>query len=61
MWCPRGGLSAPLFYLSYNNDMETSVKSKLLLYAEDSVLIVSDPDPTVVSNKLKSDLDSCNQ
>ena len=41
--------------------METSVQSKLLLYANDSVLIVSDRDPNVVAQKLKSDLESCNQ
>ena len=41
--------------------MEMSVKSKFLLYADDSVLIFSDQDPNIVSNKLKSDLESCNQ
>ena len=44
---PQGGLLALLLYLCYNNGMETSVKSKLLLYADDSVLIVSHCDPTV--------------
>ena len=58
---PQGSLLAPLLYLCYNNDMETSVQSKLLLYADDSVLIVSDRDPNVVAQKLKSDLESCNQ
>lgn len=58
---PQGSLLAPLLYLCYNNDMEISVKSKLLLYADDSVLIVSDRDPNVISRKLKSDLISCNQ
>ena len=58
---PQGGLLAPLLYLCYNNDMEISVDSKLLLYADDSVLLVSDRDPNIVSKKLKSDLISCNQ
>ena len=37
---PQGGLLAPLLYLCYNNDMELSVKCKLLLYADDSIPIV---------------------
>ena len=41
--------------------MKLSVNSKLLLYADDSVLIVSDRDPNVVTRKLKADLESCNQ
>ena len=61
MRCPTGKPARPLLYLCYNNDMETSVQSKLLLYADDSVLIVSDRDPNVVAQKLKSDLESCNQ
>ena len=58
---PQGGLLAPLLYLCYNNDMELSVNSKLLLYADDSVLIVCDRDPDNIAKKLKSDLESCNQ
>ena len=58
---PQGGLLAPLLYLCYNNDMELSVKSKFFLFADDSVLIVSDRNPNIVSPKLKSDLESCNQ
>ena len=58
---PQGALLASLFHLCYNNDMELSVKSKLLLYADDSVIIFSDQDPNIVSNKFKSDLESFNQ
>ena len=58
---PQGSLLGPLLYLCYSNDMEVSVSCKLLLYADDSVLIVSDRQPNVISNKLSRELSSCNQ
>ena len=58
---PQGGLLAPFLYLCNSNDMEISVDSKLLLYADDSVLLASHRDPNIVSKKLKSDLISCDQ
>ena len=41
--------------------MELSVQNKLLLYADDSVIIAYDRDPKVVADMLGSDLTSCNQ
>ncbi len=41
--------------------MPVSVKSKLLLYAYDSVLLVSHRDPRVISNTLSQELESCNE
>ena len=40
--------------------MACSVRNKLLLYADDSVILVSDKDPSVVSHELSKDLESCN-
>jgi hypothetical protein len=57
---PQGSLLGPLLYLCYSNDMETSVHNKLLLYADDSVIITSHKDPEVISHSLSSDLKSCN-
>ncbi len=36
----------------YVNDMELAVKCKLLLYADDSVLLASDKNPKVISETL---------
>ena len=58
---PQGSLLGPLLYLCYSNDMETSVKNKLLLYADDSVIIASHKDPEVISRSLSLDLKSCNE
>ena len=57
---PQGGLLAPLLYLIYSNDMSISVQNKLLLYADDSVLLAYDKNPHNVSKLLSSDLESCN-
>ena len=58
---PQGSLLGPLLYLCYSNDMEISVKCKLLLYADDSVLVVSGKDPNSISKILGAELASCNQ
>ncbi len=44
---PQGSILGPLLSLCYVNDMELAVKCKLLLYADDSVLIASDKNPKV--------------
>ena len=57
---PQGSLLGPLLYLCYSNDMVTSVKNKLLLYADDSVIISSDSNPDMIARDLSLDLESCN-
>ena len=58
---PEGSLLGPLLYPCYSNDMVTSVKNKLLLYADDSVIIFCDKIADVVASELSLDLKSCNK
>ena len=57
---PQGSILGPLLFLCYVNDMKISVSCQLLLYADDSVLIVSHKDPEVVANRLGKELETCN-
>ncbi len=41
--------------------MPASVKNKLLLYADDSALLVSHRYPKVISNTLSQELESCTE
>ena len=41
---PQGSILGPLLFLVYVNDMKAAVKCKLLLYADDSALLVSGKD-----------------
>ena len=41
---PQGSILGPLSFLLYINDMSAAVKCKLLLYADDSVLLASGKD-----------------
>ena len=57
---PQGSLLGPLLYLCYSNDMVTAVKNKLLLYADDSVIITSDKNPETVAHDLSCDMKAVN-
>ncbi|CAL4126167.1 unnamed protein product, partial [Meganyctiphanes norvegica] len=58
---PQGSILGPLLFLCYVNDMPMSVKCKLLLYADDSALIVSGSDPRAIASLLSKELESCRQ
>ncbi len=58
---PQGSILGPLLFLCYVNDMPISVKCKLLLYADDSALLVSGKDPTEIGKRLSYELESCSQ
>ena len=58
---PQGSILGPLLFLCYVNDMEISLGCKLMLYADDSVLLVSHKDPDHISNTLSHELESCNK
>ena len=58
---PQGSILGPLLFLCYVNDMSISVKCKLLLYADDSALIVSGSNPQLIADTLSKELESCKQ
>ena len=58
---PQGSTLGPLLFLCYVNDMASSVDWKLLLYADDSALLVSGREPNYIADKLGKELESCSQ
>ena len=53
---PQGSILGPLLFQIYVNDMEFAVKCKLILYADDSALLVSGKDVKVIQEKLGKEL-----
>jgi hypothetical protein len=58
---PQGSILGPLLFLIYVNDMSAVVKNKLLLYADDSAILVSHKDRVVVEKLLSEDLHSVSE
>ncbi len=58
---PQESILGPLLFLCYVNARTTVVKCKLLLYADNSVLLVSDENPKVISETLSRNLETCNE
>lgn len=55
---PQGSILGPLLFLVYVNDMPASVNCKLLLYADDSALLVSGKSTIDIQCRLSSELQS---
>ena len=55
-WVPQGSILGPLLFLVYVNDMKAAVKCKLLLYADDSALLVSGKDVLDIERILSVEL-----
>ncbi len=58
---PQGTILGPLLFLCYVNDMPMAVNCKLMLYADDSVLLVSDKNSKSVSDTHSRELEACNE
>lgn len=56
---PQGSILGPLLFLCSVNSMPISIKCKLLLYADDSAVLVSGSDPKTIADKLSEELESC--
>ena len=53
---PQGSILGPLLFLVYVNDMKSAVNCDLLLYADDSALLVLDKNIGVVEQTLSQEL-----
>ena len=58
---PQGSLLGPFLFLIYVNDMAMAVNCKLLLYADDSALLVSGKDINEIEQSLSTELNSVSQ
>ena len=58
---PQGSILGPLLFLVYVNDMASAVKCKLLLYADDSALMVSHRDVNVIQEQLSLEMEAVNE
>ena len=58
---PQGSILGPLLFLIYVNDMSAVVKNKLLLYADDSAILVSAKNKCDIENLLSQDLNIVSQ
>ena len=56
---PQGSILGPTLFLCFINDMSDALKCRLSLYADDSALVFSGPDPTKVADFLSSELSIC--
>ena len=55
---PQGSILRPILFNIYVNDIVSSIQCKLLLYADDSCLIVSNKDKNIIESTLSSQIEN---
>ena len=56
---PQGSILGPWCYLIYSNDMASCVTCQLIMYADDTILLVSDRNLKNVAQNLSTELSRC--
>jgi len=56
---PQGSILGPWCYLLYSNDISSCVSCNLIMYADDTILLFSDPDIEKVASELSKEIGNC--